>query len=338
MRKHRAIRASLGISVPVPVETNAVLEAILEGLLLRGKPDPTGGQLTLFDEDIIAPRRAELHREWDAAADRERRSRTVFAQESIKANEVAEALEATRAAIGSEVDVAQFVVETLRAHGASLSERDGAITADLRETPRGLRDLTGMGNSGIVKARFTLPISEGEVYLARTDPAVESLAAYVLDTALDPQHESVARRAGIVRTRAVKRRTTLLLLRLRFDVVTIRNEIERRQLAEEARVVAFAGPPNEPDWLSPEEAENLLEMSPDANVAPELARQVLNRILDDFQHLYPHLEDEARRRAVALAETYRRLREGAAMTGVRFEVEPKLPADILGVYVYLPIA
>ncbi|MCS7008180.1 MAG: SWF/SNF helicase family protein, partial [Gaiellaceae bacterium] len=39
LRKHRAIRDSLGISVPVPVDSNAVLEAIMEGLILRGRDE-----------------------------------------------------------------------------------------------------------------------------------------------------------------------------------------------------------------------------------------------------------------------------------------------------------
>src|SRR5690606_18899336 len=34
IRKHRSIRTSLGISVPVPVDSEKVIEAIFEGLLL----------------------------------------------------------------------------------------------------------------------------------------------------------------------------------------------------------------------------------------------------------------------------------------------------------------
>ena len=37
LRKHKAIRTSLGVSVPVPANTNQVLEAVMEGLLLRGR-------------------------------------------------------------------------------------------------------------------------------------------------------------------------------------------------------------------------------------------------------------------------------------------------------------
>ena len=35
IKKHKSIRTSLGISVPVPVESEKVIEAIFEGLLLR---------------------------------------------------------------------------------------------------------------------------------------------------------------------------------------------------------------------------------------------------------------------------------------------------------------
>src|SRR5919201_5487973 len=53
LRKHKAIRDSLGISVPVPVDSNAVLEAILEGVLLRGQDE----QLRLFTEPELVGRR-----------------------------------------------------------------------------------------------------------------------------------------------------------------------------------------------------------------------------------------------------------------------------------------
>lgn len=42
IRKHQTIRNSLGVSVPVPVDTHQVVEAILEGLLLA--PSGNRGQ------------------------------------------------------------------------------------------------------------------------------------------------------------------------------------------------------------------------------------------------------------------------------------------------------
>lgn len=240
LRKHRAIRDSLGVSVPVPVDSNAVLESILEGLLLRNQDD----QLRLFEEEVLVPKRDDLHGEWDAVADREKRSRTVFAQASIKVYYVAREVASMQAAVGSAVDVERFATDALAAHGGVVRAGD-PLELDLREVPLALRDLVGVSDDR-VHARFELPINDGETYLSRTHPLVEGLATYVLDTALDPQLEGVARRGGAIRTRAVDRRTTALLLRFRYDVVARTSAGERRLLAEEAGVVAFAGTPNKP--------------------------------------------------------------------------------------------
>jgi superfamily II DNA or RNA helicase len=328
LRKHRAIRDSLGISVPVPVDSNAVLESILEGLLLRNRDD----QLRLFEEEVLVPKRDDLHGEWDTVADREKRSRTVFAQASIKVDDVAREVAATQAAVGSGVDVERFAAEALAAHGAVVRPGD-PLELDLREVPIALRDLLG-APSERVRARFELPVADDQTYLTRTHPLVEGIASYVLDTALDPQLEGTARRAGAIRTGAVERRTTALLLRFRYDVVSTTKHGEGRLLAEEAGVVAFTGAASDPVWLDRDASEALLAASPDANVAAEQATDVVRRIIDGYDELRPALEAEAQRRADALLDAHRRVR----LTGERYRVEPRLPVDVLGIYVYLPVA
>src|SRR4029453_18459893 len=64
LRKHKKIRGSLGISVPVPLDTEKIMSAILHAALLRGE----GGQLTL---DLARDDQQELETQWDAAAERE---------------------------------------------------------------------------------------------------------------------------------------------------------------------------------------------------------------------------------------------------------------------------
>src|SRR6185295_12143045 len=92
IKKHKSIRTSLGISVPVPIESEKVIEAIFEGLLLRGRRDFDANQLQLFDESVLEPVREDVHRDWENVAEREKRSRTLFAQETIKVDEVAKEL------------------------------------------------------------------------------------------------------------------------------------------------------------------------------------------------------------------------------------------------------
>jgi len=335
LRKHKKIRSSLGISVPVPVDTNAVVEAVFEGLLLREQAG-SGQDLLPGLEAYLRPKREELERRWDDAASREKRSRTVFAQESIKAEEVARELTEARASVGSAEDVERFTLDALRAHGAVVSERTKRLEIDLREVPRALRDTLGIMER--LTARFELPVDERVTYLSRTHPFVEALAAHVLDTALDPLADGIARRAGAIRTRAVDKRTTLLVVRFRYDITTRRASVEETQLAEEIRVLAFAGAPANAEWLDSERAEALLQAEPDENIAPEQARSFVAQVVGGFEALRTRLEAEGRARADALADAHRRVRRAARLQGVTYRVTPQLPPDVLGIYVYLPLA
>lgn len=117
LRKHKAIRGSLGISVPVPVSSEDVIEAVFEGLLLKGHDaGNTQAQLLPGFEEYFLPQREELFAKWDQVADREKASRTVFAQHTIKVEEVRQELQAAREAMGSGVDVAAFVKGALQSH------------------------------------------------------------------------------------------------------------------------------------------------------------------------------------------------------------------------------
>jgi superfamily II DNA or RNA helicase len=334
LRKHKAIRDSLGISVPVPVDSNAVLEAIMEGLILRGRDE----QLSLLDAPELASERDVFHAEWELSAEREKLSRTVFAQETIKTDDVIRELEASRAAIGSSDVVERFVREALTAERATLSDRD-PIQIDLAETPRALRDQLSLGDASTLSARFELPVPDGVTYLSRTHPLVEGLAGYVVDTALDPHLKGVAKRTGGMRTRKVETRSTLLLVRIRYDIVTHRrSEDDHAQIAEESLALAFEGAPENAGWLGEEKVALLLDASPDENVSPEQARDFVSRVIDGVAALRPHFDQVARERAAELLEAQQRVRESARLTGVSYSVDPQLPIDLLGVYILLPVA
>jgi superfamily II DNA or RNA helicase len=341
LRKHKAIRNSLGISVPVPVNTEALVEALLEGLVLRERGGRGVDQLTFELDDLqdLVEQRNSVHRQWEAAADREKRSRTMFAQETIKVDEVARELAEVRAAIGSGLDVRRFVRDALVANRAVVTAdeavRDGAIKVDLAEAPQALRDAMGLFETESFRGRFELPVGDGEVYLSRTHPHVEGLATFTADAALDGLEEAPAKRLGVIRTSAVQRRTTLLLLRLRFHVIDPLGR-SGALLAEESQLVAFRGAPSTAEWLG-DEVEALLAATPTASITPDQQRDALERILAEFDVVLPHLEDVARERARSLAEAHDRVRRALSRGGgPATKVEPELPVDILGIYVYLP--
>ncbi len=331
LRKHKTIRTALGISIPVPADTETVLTALMHGSLLRGGPQ----QLAL---DFARTEARTLHTEWEAAGEREKRSRTMFAQHAINPKEVEAELAAVQRAIGSGVEVERFVREVLTGYGARIGDGD-PLRINLGEVPVAVRDALRDRDLEEFQARFSLPVKEGVLYLHRTHPIVEGLGSHVLDSALDPllSGKSLARRAGVIRTRAIARRTTVLLLRMRFHLVTRRATSEQALLAEDWQLTAFAGAPMAPEWLGEPEAERLLGITPDANIPPEIAKTQLARILDGLDALRDSLNDLARRRGEEILEAHKRVRKATRITGVAQRIDPKLPVDVLGVYVYLPM-
>jgi hypothetical protein len=285
-------------------------------------------------EEYLKPQKDELYEAWDKAAEREKRSRTMFAQESIKVEEVAQELDAAKEAIGMNVDVADFVRTALSANQAVITGQDPA-TIDLQEVPRSLRDLLDIPSDKI-EVTYSMPIQEGEQYLTRTHPFVENLATYVMDTALDGMDNSMAKRCGAIRTSAVDVRTTLLLIRLRYHLIITRYGKSTPLLAEEVRALAFTGSTQEAQWLDPKAAEKLIKAKPDENIYPQQGSRFVQQVVDGFEYLKPYLEGIANQRAEALLEAHRRVRDAAKAHG-RYSVEPKLPVDVLGIYVYLPV-
>ncbi len=332
LKKHITIRKDLGISVPMPVDSEQIVKAIFEGLLLRKKAgaDLYGGK-TLFGDDFFRPQREQLHEDWQNAADKEKRSRTLFAQESIKFEEVAAELAAAENAIGSPQDVGNFVRGSLALSGATVSAGPVA-EIDLAGTHPGLKD--ALGGAASLRVCFEPLLLKNVTYLHRTHPLVESLAGHVLTSALDREIGGIARRAGVIRTQAVSERTALLLLRLRFHLVTTVKGTERHLLAEDSIVAAFTGLPESPCHLDETTTDKLLAAKPEGNVPPDLARTQLGQILSGVESLHGRLAELAGRRGEKLLEDHRRVREASAARG-RYRIEPS-PPDILGIYIYLP--
>ena len=181
LRKHEAIRKDLGISVPVPPQSDAVLAALLEGVLMRGKDTD---QLTL---DLGLDTQAQiLDEQWRSTAEAEKASRTRYAQARIKPDDVQAAVDAARHSLGEPATASRTSSHTVLAETAALlTPTPDGFTADLSPTPVGLRDALGRPTHPI---RFStdLPAPRGAAVLVRTDPRIGALARYTLDAALDP--------------------------------------------------------------------------------------------------------------------------------------------------------
>ncbi|MFF2937055.1 helicase-related protein [Streptomyces mirabilis] len=345
IKKHRQIKKDLGISVSVPDEmSTGVTDAIVEWLLLRGRE---GEQQALFGSDSFQQSFADLEQDWNSAAEREKASRSRFAQRSIHPEEVAREVASVREALGSAGEIATFVRDSLNALGGVLRETGPDFTAEVGGTPAGLRDaLAPVVGAEVIEKDRPIPfrvdpaVARGEAALVRTDPVVGALAGHVLNAALDTQADGVrpARRCGVITTDAVTTRTTLLLVRYRFHLTLPSRSGEKQLVAEDARVLAFRGSPKKAEWLTQEEAVALLDATATANTAPEFGERTMTRILGQLPEVTDYLESYGDELAAGLNESHRRVRKAADEIVRGLRVTAQKPADILGVYVYLPAA
>ncbi|MFE3769598.1 DEAD/DEAH box helicase [Streptomyces sp. NPDC059122] len=345
IKKHRQIKKDLGISVSVPDETSTgVTDAIVEWLLLRGRQ---GEQEALFGADAFQQSFADLEKDWNSAAEREKASRSRFAQRSLHPEEVAREVSAVRDSLGDAGEIHTFVRESLGALNAVIRGAGEDFTAEVGGTPAGLRDaLSPVVGPEVIERDRPIPfradpaVARGEVALVRTDPVIGALAAHVLNAALDTRADGArpARRCGVITTDTVTTRTTLLLVRYRFHLTLPSRSGEKQLVAEDARLLAFQGSPKNATWLPQEEAVALLDATASENTDPYFGERTMTRILDQLPKLSGPLETHGDELAAELDASHRRVRKASDEIVRGLSVSAQKPADILGAYVYLPAA
>ena len=339
IRKHKSIKSDLGVVVAVPGSSEQVARTLFEGALFRGQAGGGARQLRL-DLGLMQPKIRELHQDWENARDREKASRSKFAQRTLAPEAVAAELRGVRDAIGRGEDVARFFRAVMQTARVPCVEKAGAVTVPLSpETPRALRQ--ALGRDEPFTGRFELPLAEGEIYLGRTSPIVEGLAGWTLDQALDPAARDpqaprpVAARCGVIVASAVAARTLLLLARFRFHLRTT-GKAGETLLCEEIAPLAATGPAESPQWLNAADSERLLAATPEGNPGPTRIEQQLGWLSATLPAWQTALETVASERASAQRTAHERVRE-AARTAGRVTVEAVLPVDVLGAYVLLPV-
>ncbi|MFF7276183.1 helicase-related protein [Streptomyces griseorubiginosus] len=344
IKKHRQIKKDLGISVSVPDElSTGVTDAIVEWLLMRGRENEDA----LFSADAFKVSTAKLDSDWNSAAERERQSRSRFAQRSIHPEEVAREVASIREALGGAGEIRTFVREALGALNAVLRDHGDDFTAQVGGTPMGLRDaLASTVGAEVIEKDREIPfrsdpaVARGEAALVRTDPVVGALASHVLNAALDAQAEGArpARRCGVITTAAVSTRTTLLLVRYRFHLTLPSRHGERQLVAEDARLLAFEGAPRNAVWLPQERAAELLDATASDNTDPHFGERTMTRVLNQFPEVNGYLDSYGAELAAELDAAHRRVRAASGEIVRGLSVTAQKPADILGAYVYLPAA
>ncbi|MFG3031708.1 DEAD/DEAH box helicase [Streptomyces sp. NPDC048253] len=343
IKKHRQIKKDLGISVSIPDElSTGVTDAIVEWLLMRGRE---GQQDTLFGSEALDTATDKVESDWNSAAEREKASRSRFAQRSIHPEEVAREVTSIREALGGAGEITTFVRESLEALGAVLRGGEEEFTAQVGGTPIGLQDaLAPAIGAEVIEKDRPIPfrtdpaVTRGEAALVRTDPVVGALAAHVLNAALDKDAPGArpARRCGVVTTDAVGTMTTLLLVRYRFHLTLPSRNGDRQIVAEDARLLAYEGSAKNAVWLPADRAAELLDATASVSTDPHFGERTMTRVLGQLSGVKDHLAVYGEELAAELDASHRRVRAASGEIVRGLSVTAQKPADVLGVYVYLP--
>ena len=329
LRKGEAIQKELGVLVPMPEDEQRINQALVKAALMKRSDADRNSPQVSFDfgeaEQILAP----LQAQWVDALERAKANRTVFAQRRIKPEEVLPEWQKQQQALGSSGDVRRFVESACARLNAPL---EPARNKHFRFLPQHLPESLRLR---LADENLDKPLTLDFSQLHRSHPLVTVLAEHLLEEALLGAKPIAARAAATV-TDAVDVVTTVYLLRLRHQLSYIRRRQPYQLMAEETVTLVVRGR-SQPEWLSDENASELLQCQPTGNLPLELMQREIRTSLEFLQTHSGRLTELARQRADVLLDDHRRVREAARDVG-QYTVAPCLPVDVIGVYVLLPDA
>ena len=108
----------MGVTVPVPMNSNTVAESVFQSLFDRATDAVQLSLLDLLDENE-SPLEKD-HKNWDKAVEREKVNRSRFVQRTIKPVEVEQELVESDNILGSQADVEWFVREACERYSCGL--------------------------------------------------------------------------------------------------------------------------------------------------------------------------------------------------------------------------
>ncbi len=344
LRKVRQIKKETGINVPFPEDSQSIIDTIAQALLLnplrRVLSREENNQLVFDFGELPEAQKAQgdvagiLERDLE----REKVSRSIFAQNAIKPAEIEQDLQAVDEAIGDPKAVEDFVVAALRNLFGVQVDKDRTEDGFHIHTGNFPPHLQGLlPQESVIAASFISPTPKGFYYIGRNHRFVEQLCQVVMANTI-ARKKNRAARAAVIRTDSVKIKTTLLLFRCRNVIEQSRKGAKSAHqiIAEEMLLWGWRGTPSKKEFLTHEEAKALMGTARAAsNMTPESRASFLDNelsLLTNLEEDFSLIAEEQSKRLVAAHERF-----SALVEKNRFQVVyPVLPMDLLGIYILLP--
>jgi superfamily II DNA or RNA helicase len=337
VRKAIVIRKETGVPVAFPDEEREMSAALFRAMLHRRRDKNLGrGVQGEFDFGSM-PEAKKIEAAWRNASEREKANRTIFAQRSLKPEEVMVEWEKTVNVLGDGRDTARFFERSLRRLGVPFVKDSQGYRLDARKLPEAIQ--TRIEDEGLGET-IRLRVEGGSRdHLHRNHPLVGAIAELLVENSLDPlsdaHNSAILARAGAWATSLVTKPTLVVLTRVRHCLTTTSLAAgQRLLLAEETDALAFE-PTGEAPVLVGADATKLID-SPAAHETGNVAKaRQITASLRRLGELRAAIDKRALERAKVLEADHMRIRS-ASKAGGTVRVAPVSPVDIVGVYSLMP--
>lgn len=338
--KAKRIKGRIGVSIPFPENSKEFMDAIFKAVLNDAKKKKeSSGQLSLFDLEEFKSANTGMDKYFEETEKKEEVLRSMLAQESIHAQEIEEDLKRSDESVGNPEVVYSFVHDVMQdiyAKNTKTNDEECILNFAGLEIPEMLSKFFKKRNS----ISFKAPVPEGTTYWGRNSDAVELLCEKVLAEATHHQQNNrFAARAAVVKSRNVNERTVIFLLRARHVIKDLKLD-GSNMVAEEILTRGYRSVSK--SILTKEEVSDLMKNpAPAGDLSPEIQQRQLQRELDTIGEKQADFDAFAKERAELLIQEHERYYKalGEKRKSDRFKVvEPVIPLDVLGIYIFVPEA
>ena len=341
LRKARAIEKQTGVRVPLPDENGSLTKALMSAVLLRAQKDK---QMTLDLDFGDSEEARQIEMAWLNASENEKRSRTIFAQNTLRPEEVAKEWDATQSALGGYADTERFVTHAMKRLNAALVPLSpGGYRAPVHLTPESFRErfvaesLIEDATDKPIGIGFSARPPTGCISVHRAHPLPGVLAETFLEQALDEftleDDLAALPRTGAWECTGVDEVTWLAILRIRHKIDARGKLGPKFSMAEEAAAIAFSAT-SRTRLIAGDDAFGLLDHGSDS-LTNTIKDSEIERGLAALPPLAAELNSYAAERAEALADDHTRVRQ-ALGSRAQVHVDAITPVDVIGFYVLMP--
>lgn len=336
IRKVRDIQKATGVSITLGDDNRSIMDAVLHEVLL----DPNqalakANQLAMDfgdDAEILNNAQAKISNELELAKVKASKLRSIFAQESMRAEHIMEELKVVDEAIGDMGAVESLVIQGATHLGALIEVHKEGYHLHTTNLPNHLK--FALPRMEVVPISFDSPTPQGYLYVGRNHKFVEQLCQFLVALAFESKgdmYKKVARSA-VIETDAVSETTTIVQFRVRNVIKELKRNHEI--IAEEMYLWGYAG--QDKKVLDYDTCKALLlEVKSSSNLTSERQKSLYEDVYKEYQYLDKKVHELSQERAEELVAAHGRFQ--SLVGGSNYKaVHPILPPDMLGVYVLVP--